>query len=216
MTAPPFRLVIFDLDDTLVASRIWVPAETRLYALLGQPYRPDIAARYKGMNARDVGRTIHAHLQPAGYSAEACGRLLRTFLLECAHAPTAPMPGADALVRALAGRVPLAVASGSPREVIRLLLARFGWLDAFTHLVTSEEVPRGKPAPDVFLETLRRTACAADAAVVIEDSLPGVRAAKAAGLTCFVVPSSDDPRIAAAADLAVPSLAALIPVLRPG
>ena len=208
-----YRLIMFDLDDTLVASRTWVPAETMLYARLGSPYRPDIAATYKGMNAWDVARTMHARLQPPDSSAEECGRLLRGYLLECAHLPTAPMPGADALVRALAGRATLAVASGSPLEVIRHMLHRFGWGDAFSLLVSSEEVPRGKPAPDVFLETLRRAGCPPAEALVIEDSLAGVRAARAAGVACFVAPSSDDPRIAAEADRAFPSLAEMLPVL---
>lgn len=212
--AYPYRLLIFDLDDTLVSARYWTPAETRLFNLLGQPFRPDIAQCYKGMNAGDVGRAIHAHLKPENYSTEDCARLLREYLLEMAgQETTQPMPGADALLRALAGKVEMAVASGSPLSVIRLMLERFGWLDYFTHLVTSEELAHGKPAPDVFLEALRRAGHPPQDAVIIEDSLLGVRAANAAGIPCFVVPSSDDARIVQLADRVLPSLKEMIPVL---
>jgi len=209
----PFRLLIFDLDDTLVYSHIWTPAETRLFNLLGEPFRPEVAVQYKGMNAGDVARVIYEYAQPAEYSAAECGRLLRRFLLESARGETAARPGADDLLRAVGGRFALAVASGSPVEVIRLMLERFGWLPLFSHLVSSEEVTRGKPAPDVFLETLRRAGCAPGEALVIEDSLFGVRAAKAAGLACYAVPSTDDPRIAAEADRAFPTLAEMMPAL---
>ena len=212
--ATPFRLLIFDMDDTLVSSRYWTPAETRLFNLLGEPFRPDIARQYKGMNAGDVGRTIHAHLQPADYTAEDCARLLREFLLATAQEETtAPMPGADALLRAVAGRYELAVASGAPLAVIRAMLARFGWLDWFSWLVSSEEVPRGKPAPDVFLEALRRGGRRAEEALIIEDSLLGVQAAKRSGMACWAVPGGDDPRIVAAADRVFTSLDEMIPVL---
>jgi len=210
------RLLIFDLDDTLVSSRCWVPAETRLFNLLGQPFQPELALRYKGMNARDVARTIYEYAHSADYTPEDCGRLLREFLLESAQEGTVPRPGADELLRAVAGRYQLAVASGSPVEVIRMMLDQFGWLPLFSLLVSSEEVPHGKPAPDVFLETLRRTDCAPDEALVIEDSLFGVRAAKAAGIPCFVAPSSDDPRIIVEADRAFPTLAEMIPALAGG
>jgi len=210
------RLLIFDLDDTLVSSRCWVPAETRLFNLLGHPFEPELAVRYKGMNARDVARAIYDYARPADYTPEDCGRLLRAFLLESAQEGTVPRPGANELLRAVAGKYELAVASGSPVEVIRLMLDQFGWLPLFSLLVSSEEVERGKPAPDVFLETLQRADCAPDEALVIEDSFFGARAAKAAGIRCFVAPSTGDPRIPAEADRAFPTLAEMIPALAGG
>ncbi len=209
-----FRAIIFDMDDTLNASVAWRPAEERLYALLGQPFRPDIAAHYKGLNAMDVGKTIHASLCPVTHDAEECGRLLREYLLEEFHrGPIAPMPGADALVRALVGRYPLAVASGSPLEAVRLVLDRCGWTTCFSLAISSESVARGKPEPDVLLETARQLGCPPAEVLVIEDSLVGVRAAKRAGMTCFVTPSSDDPSIRAEADQTFATLDAMIPVL---
>jgi HAD superfamily hydrolase (TIGR01509 family) len=208
---PPFHLVIFDMDDTLVSSApTWQQAERRLFRLLGHDYLPEVAQRYKGMNAWDVARTAHDILQPAGITVAECQHAMRAYLLEAFAGPLEPMPGAGALLEALAGRVPLAVASGSPLEAIRGVLARFAWTDAFTWLLTSEDVPRGKPAPDIFLATAAAAGVDPANALVIEDSLHGVRAAKAAGMTCFVVPSSSDPAIPATADRTFPSLDAMI------
>ncbi|HEY3379357.1 MAG TPA: HAD family phosphatase [Armatimonadota bacterium] len=202
-----FELLIFDMDDTLIASaETWGTAEARLFTRFGQVRDPRVSELYKGMNAWDVGRVIYEQVQPAGYSARESGRILREYLLEeFSHAPRV-LPGADALLRAAATRFPLAVASGSPLEVIESVLARNGWTDCFRLLVSSESVPHGKPAPDVFLETAARCGCPPHAALVFEDSLHGVRAAKRAGMTCFVVPSNDDPRIPAEADRTFSSL----------
>lgn len=210
----PFALIIFDMDDTLVHSAAtWKQAEARLFRLLGQDYSPDVAQQYKGMNAWDVGRVIWENLRPAGYAARECGALLRQYLLEGFNGPLEPMPGADALLRALRGHHRLCVASGSPPEGIRLALGRFGWLEGFDFILSSEGVPHGKPAPDIFLAAARAGNVNPAACLVIEDSLHGVRAGKAAGMTVYAVPSSDDPTIAAEADAVCPTLDALIPQL---
>lgn len=200
--------IIFDMDDTLVASGpVWRRAETRLFRELGSDYRPDIAARYKGRSARDVGATVARELDVNGRSAVECGDLMRRFLLESFAEAVPALPGADALVRALAPRYPLALASGSPEEAIRRVLQRLGWTPLFRVVVSSESVAAGKPAPDVFLAAAGRLGVAPARCLVFEDSLHGVRAARAAGMRCFVVPSLDDERIGRIADRVFASLA---------
>ncbi len=200
--------VVFDMDDTLVATGpVWLRAETLLFRTLGSGYRADIAARYKGRNARDVGATIRRELGGAGPDESECGSLMRRALLEAFSDPVSPMPGADALVRALAPHYPLAVASGSPEEAIQSVLRRAGWTPLFLAVVSSESVRRGKPAPDVFLAAADRLGVEPARCLVFEDSLHGVRAAKEAGMICFVVPSSDDERIVGTADRSFASLA---------
>ncbi|HEX2951729.1 MAG TPA: HAD family phosphatase [Armatimonadota bacterium] len=202
------RLVIFDMDDTLVASAdTWGQAERRLFRLLGREFDPAIAQLYKGCNARDVGRVIFEQLRPAGYTADDCGQLIREFLFSAFQGHLRMMPGADVLLSRLAGRYSMAIASGSPLDVIQLVLERFTWQQYFDLLISSESVVWGKPAPDVFVEAATRYGCRPCEALVIEDSLYGVHAAKSAGMSCFVVPSSDDPHIIAAADRAFASLA---------
>lgn len=212
---PDDCLLIFDLDDTLISSgQTWTRAEMRLFALLGGVYDPRVVETYKGMNAWDIGQVIHAHLQPEGIDARECGRVLRAYLLDEVHQSTQEMPGADALVRLAATHLPLAVASGSPQEVIDTVLAQHGWTDSFHVLVSSEHVAHGKPAPDVFLAAAEQAGCAPARTLVIEDSLNGVLAAKRAGMTCYAVPSSDDPRIVDIADRSFPTLDAVQVALR--
>ncbi len=186
---PAPTAILFDLDDTLVASAsTWQVAETVLLRQFGRPYEPAQAHRYKGLNALDVGGAIWDYVRPAGMTRAECGRALRALLLEeVRHGAPQLMPGAAALLARLGGRYRLALASGSPPEVIALLARRFGWDRQFAVLLSSEEVPRGKPAPDVFLAAATRLGVAPAACLVVEDSAHGVAAARAAGMRCVAV-----------------------------
>jgi HAD superfamily hydrolase (TIGR01509 family) len=117
------------------------------------------------------------------------------------------MPGADELLRRLHGLFPLAVASGSPMEGIRKAMAAEGWSGYFDLLVTSEDVERGKPAPDVFLEAAQRLEKPPEQCLVIEDSLAGLQAAHGAGMPCFVVNTDGPPELAEQAERLYASLA---------
>jgi HAD superfamily hydrolase (TIGR01509 family) len=115
------------------------------------------------------------------------------------------LPGAVEAVRSLARHWPLAVASSSNRNVIDLVVQKAGLADAFQATVSSEEVERGKPAPDVYLEAAKRLGIEPTACVAIEDSTNGIRSAHAAGMTVIAVPNRDFPP-----EADVLSLAALV------
>jgi beta-phosphoglucomutase-like phosphatase (HAD superfamily) len=112
-------------------------------------------------------------------------------------------------VRSLAGRWPLGLASSSNRGIIDLVLELADFGDAFRVTVSSEEIDRGKPAPDVYLEAARRLAVEPDRCVAIEDSSNGIRAADAAGMTVIAVPNEHYPPASDALSLA----AAAVPVV---
>jgi beta-phosphoglucomutase-like phosphatase (HAD superfamily) len=117
-------------------------------------------------------------------------------------------------VRSLAGRWPLGVASSSPRSLIETVLATADLSSAFAAVVSSEEVPRGKPAPDVYLAAADRLSAAPTACAAVEDSSNGLRAAAAAGLTVIAIPRPEYPPAAdalASARLVLPSLNVLTP-----
>ena len=101
--------------------------------------------------------------------------------------------GALDAVRATAALYALGLASSSNRELIGLALAAGGIASLFHATVSSEEVARGKPAPDVYLEAARRLGVDPAACVAIEDSHNGIRSAKAAGMTCIAVPNPSFP-----------------------
>jgi HAD superfamily hydrolase (TIGR01509 family) len=101
------------------------------------------------------------------------------------------LPHAVETVRALAQRWPLAVASSANRPLIDLVLELSGMAGLFRATVSSEEVPRGKPAPDVYLEEARRLEAAPEQCVAVEDSTNGIRSASAAGMRVVAVPRPD-------------------------
>ncbi len=124
-----------------------------------------------------------------------------------------PIPGAVELVRRCAAQWPLAICSGAFRADIESIVQRFGIADQFQTIVSNEDVPRGKPHPDGFLAALERlnSACEStdpirpDQCAVIEDSLPGVAAARAAGMRVVRL-SGDDASAAVAPDALVSQL----------
>ncbi len=121
-------------------------------------------------------------------------------------------PHAVETVRALAERWPLAVASSANRPLIDLVLELAGMAGLFRATVSSEEVPRGKPEPDVYIEAARRLEAAPERCVAVEDSTNGIRSASAAGMRVVAVPRPDFPPSAEAlsvADAVLDSLAEL-------
>jgi HAD superfamily hydrolase (TIGR01509 family) len=117
------------------------------------------------------------------------------------------LPGAEEAVRALAARWPLGLASSSNREIIDLVLELAPFGDSFAVTVSSEEVARGKPAPDVYLRAAAELAAEPAACVAIEDSANGLRAAAAAGLAVIAVPNPHYPPSDDALALAVATVA---------
>lgn len=190
LLAPP---VLFDLDGTLIDSEPnYYEAGRRLLARHGVPdFSWENHTRFIGIGTRETLTVLRRE-----YGIEApVDELLagkNALYLELAGASTAAFPEMRTLVRRLHGRgVPMAVASGSSRAAIAATLAVTG-LDAYLPLyVSAEEVAQGKPEPDVFLEAARRLGVAPDSCVVLEDAVPGVRAAHAAGMRCVAIPDTE-------------------------
>ena len=127
-------------------------------------------------------------LEPARISELVVERLLELYRRELPL-----LPGAAEAVRALGDAWPLALASSANRPVIELVLSLSGLRESFTATVSSEEVPRGKPAPDVYLEAARRLGVDAGRCVAVEDSASGIRSAVAAGMKVIAIPNREFP-----------------------
>ena len=122
------------------------------------------------------------------------------------------IPGALDAVRRLAARFPLGLASSSNREIIDLVLEAARWKELFRVTVSSEEVERGKPAPDVYLEAARRLGAPPEHCVAVEDSTAGIGSAAAAGLGVVAIPNRaypPDPGVLERAGVVLQSLAEL-------
>jgi HAD superfamily hydrolase (TIGR01509 family) len=195
--------VVFDLDGLLLESeQVWSAAKRELTAECGGRWTGEAERAMLGMSSPEWTAYMRAELgvelEPEAISADVVARVERAY---AAQLPL--LPGADEAVHALADVWPLGLASSSNREVIDLVLRRAGWASRFTVTVSSEEVARGKPAPDVYLEAVRRLGVAPQSAVAFEDSSAGLRSAAAAGLAVIAVPNEgyppDDAALGAAA-----------------
>jgi HAD superfamily hydrolase (TIGR01509 family) len=150
-------------------------------------------------------------MEPEEISAEVVARLARRFR---EHVPL--LPYAVEAVHAAAERWPLALASSANRQLIELVLELTGMTPLFRATVSSEEVPHGKPAPDVYIEAARQLDVPARRCVAVEDSTNGIRSAGAAGMRVVAVPRPDFPpsdKALRAADSVLATLAELPPTL---
>jgi len=195
--------VVFDMDGVLVdTEHLWDAVREELTDEWGGRYTPEAQQAMMGMSSREWSRYLHETVglreQPETINAEVVRRMLARYEVELPVVPGA----VDAVRRLHAEGLRLAVASSSNRELIDAVLRRLELTDLFAVTVSSEEVARGKPAPDVYLETARRldvdpTLCAA-----IEDSASGIRAAHAAGMRVLAYPNRHYPPSAEALALA--------------
>ncbi len=171
--------VIFDLDGVLVDSeQLWNQAKEELVREAGGRWRDDASRAMMGMSSPEWSSYMRDKL---GVDRDA-GEINRDVVwrIERLYRTSLPLlPGAVEAVRGLETRWPLGLASSSNREIIDLVLELSGLADAFVATISSEEVTRGKPAPDVYLEAARRVGADARRCVAIEDSSNGLRAAVA-------------------------------------
>ncbi|MFJ9903764.1 HAD family hydrolase [Streptomyces sp. NPDC101152] len=199
--------VIFDLDGTLVDSEPnYYEAGRQTLAEHGVPgFTWSDHERYVGVSTLDTAQLWKREYGLAAPVDELLAATNHRYL-ELARTATRVYPEMRKFVELLATEgVPMAVASGSSPEAIDAILSGTG-LDAFVRTVVSaDEVPRGKPAPDVFLEAARCLGAAPAACVVLEDAAPGAAAAHAAGMRCIAIPyvaaQADAPEFATAAVL---------------
>jgi HAD superfamily hydrolase (TIGR01509 family) len=145
-----------------------------------------------GMSSLEWSHYMHETIglpePPEEISAEVVRRLAELY---SEHLPV--LPGAREAVERLAVRWPLGLASSSNRELIDLVLGELGVAHLFQATVSSEEVERGKPAPDVYLEAARRLGVDPTRAAAIEDSENGIRAASAAAMKVVAIPNAHFP-----------------------
>ena len=206
--------VVFDLDGVIVDSEhVWDEVRQRLAEERGGRWHDDASRDMMGMSSLEWSRYMRDVIglteSPEEINAEVVRRLEAVY-----HEELPLLDGAVQAVEALGARWPLGLASSSNRELIDLVLREAGLKRWFAATVSSEEVPRGKPAPDVYLEAARRLGVAADRCAAIEDSENGIRSAEAAGMRVVAIPNQQYPpaeEALALADAVLPAVAALTP-----
>jgi HAD superfamily hydrolase (TIGR01509 family) len=211
----PIEAVVFDMDGVLVdTEQLWDEVREALTEEWGGRYTPEAQEAMMGMSSPEWSRYLHEVVglrePPEVIRDEVVRRMLARY-----ETDLPVVPGAVEAVRRLAGDgFRLAVASSSNRELIDAVLDRLELTSAFQVTVSSEEVARGKPAPDVYLEAARRLGVPPSACVAIEDSASGIRAAHAAGMRVIAYPNRHYPPaddVLALADVVIPSLREVTP-----
>jgi HAD superfamily hydrolase (TIGR01509 family) len=197
------------MDGVLVDSeQLWDEVREDLAHERGGRWHDGAQADMMGMSAPEWSRYMHDVIglseSPDEINAEVVRRLLARY-----RESLPLLDGAAEAVERIGARWPLAIASSSNREVIDAVLDAAGITGRFDATVSSEEVARGKPAPDVYLEAARRLGVDAEVCAAVEDSRNGIRSAHAAGMRVLAIPNahyppSDD--ALAVADVVLPSL----------
>jgi HAD superfamily hydrolase (TIGR01509 family) len=204
--------VVFDLDGVLIQTEeLWDEVRAGLAYDRGGRYGPEEQRAMMGMSSPEWSRYMHEHVglpeSPEEIAAEVVERMAQRYRDELPL-----IDGAVDAVERLGARWPLGVASSSNRPLIDLVLELSGLGRFFRATVSSEEVARGKPAPDVYLEACRRLGVAPAQAAAVEDSHAGIGSAKVAGMRVIAIPNPSFPPgddALAQADLVLASLAAL-------
>jgi HAD superfamily hydrolase (TIGR01509 family) len=212
--------VVFDLDGVLLDSeQLWDDVREELARERGGRWPARAQADMMGMSSPEWSRYMHdvvgLHESPDEIADEVVHRM------EARYRERLPLiPGAREAVERLAARWPLGLASSSNRPLIDLALESGGLASFFAVTVSSEEVARGKPAPDVYLEAARSLGVEPVHAAAVEDSANGIRSAHAAGLRVVAIPNAHfppDEEALALADVVVDALDELTPgVIEPG
>jgi HAD superfamily hydrolase (TIGR01509 family) len=204
--------VVFDLDGVLVDSEhVWDEVREELARERGGRWHERAQADMMGMSSVEWSRYMHDVIglsePPEEIDAEVVCRM------SARYADELPLlDGAVAAVTRLAQAFRLGLASSSNRPLIDAVLETAGLSTLFEITVSSEEVARGKPAPDVFLEAARRLEVEPERCAAIEDSANGLRSARAAGMRVIAIPNlhyPPPPEALALADVVLESLAAL-------
>jgi HAD superfamily hydrolase (TIGR01509 family) len=185
--------VFFDLDGVLVDSEgVWAEVREQFTKEAGGSWHENAQREMMGMSSPEWSRYMSEELgvgePPERISAEVVRRVTERY-----REQVPLLPGAVEAVERLAARWPLGLASSANRELIDLVLELTDLGGRFGATVSSEEVPRGKPEPDVYLEAARRLGADPTASAAVEDSHNGILSAAAAGLHVIAIPNAEFP-----------------------
>ena len=184
-----YRAVVFDMDGLLLETEVlWQRAESRLFERHGAEFTFEDKLSVMGTSAAFTGEFFARRLGHAADRAASLIREVSDLMLDELQAQVDARPGAVELVKRLQGRVRLGLASNSPRFLVDAALKSAGFSETFDAVVSSDDVARPKPAPDLYLLACERLGVAPIDALALEDTTSGIAAAKAAGMACIAVP----------------------------
>ncbi len=189
----PIRAVVFDMDGVLVDSEpVWTRTRVELAAERGLSWTEDMQRACMGRATVEWAEVMRDRLH-LPMSVEEIIEDMRRRMLASYRQRLPVMPGAVEAVRRMAGAFSIALASGSMTVLIHEVLAATGLDRLIPVVVLGDTIPRGKPAPDIYLETARRLGVPPAECCGVEDSRNGLKALRAAGMRAVAVPTPDFP-----------------------
>ncbi len=203
------RAVVFDLDGVIIdTEEVWEEVRREYVAEHGRQFLPDSQQQMMGMStpewSRHLAEDVGVGLPSAQVATEVLARMAERY-----RADLPLIPGSVEAVKRIAAAFPVALASSSARILIDQVLDTAGLTEVLKVTLSTEEVPRGKPAPDVYEAAVSRLGLTSAVCAAVEDSSNGLRSASAAGLAVVCVPHGVYPPAAdalAMADLVIDSL----------
>ena len=184
------RGVVFDMDGVIVDSEhLWDQSWAAFAARHERTWSAADSRALQGMSVPEWSAALAARIDRPELVEQAREHCVAFYVAALERGDGPPLAGARRMIEAVAGRCPIALASSAPRRGIDTVLHRDGIHRYFAATVSSEEVSRGKPSPDVYLEAARRIGLDPAAGAAVEDSGNGIRAAAAAGLTVVALPN---------------------------
>lgn len=185
----PITTVIFDMDGVLVDSEVyWAQSRVEFAESRGKVWTDDDQRTAMGRStvgwAQVMQDRLALEMPLDDIITEMKARVIAHY-----EERMPDRPGALSAVRTMAGQYRVALASGSPTDIIQSVMRITGLDQVFEEIVYGDDIPNGKPAPDIYIEALRRLGVSADSAIGIEDSANGIRALKAAGMKAIAAPS---------------------------
>ncbi len=185
------QAVIFDMDGLLVDSEpVWAVAEGAMMNARGKQSDPEIQRSLIGLRMTDFLGGMRKAYDLTDSIEDLVADILER-MVTLIPERVVPRPGAPELLAHLAAQnIPCAIASSSGIIIIETVVAAQGWGHYFKTHVSGDEVPHGKPAPDIYLEAARRLGFDPSVCLALEDSPTGARAAVAAGMVCYAVPDA--------------------------
>jgi HAD superfamily hydrolase (TIGR01509 family) len=177
------------MDGTLVDSEIiWEEAEVAMFAERGHDYTDEIRQKVIGMRLDEFFVTL-TDVYGLTETVEDLTKELVERMLALIPVKVQAKPGAKELIEYASGLgIPYCIASSSAQAIIDATVKSQNWVELIPHTYTADDVPRGKPAPDVYLYAAEQLGVPPEQCLAIEDSPTGAKAAVAAGMTCYAVP----------------------------
>lgn len=185
-----FDAILFDMDGLLIDSEpVWHEVEVELIESCGYRYADEVREMGIGMRVDEFAAILQAHYPKLGDSPAAIERAITERMLRLPAERIQARPGAESIVRYAADKdIPRAIASSSSQVIIEHFVNLQGWDDWLPQRYSAEFVPRGKPAPDIYLHAAGQLGMRPERCLALEDSQAGTIAAIEAKMTCFTVP----------------------------